>query len=68
MNQLQCNYCGRVKETVSFVIGASLGSTKDGYEWTMWEGTGKVSCNSAQCYSKGSDESHYIIHELTKRR
>lgn len=47
-----CAYCGKRKEGIGFFIGASLPKDKD---WTMWEGTGKVSCPS--CHEKGAKES-----------
>jgi hypothetical protein len=48
-NGLVCAFCGAVKETVSFVIGAS--SKPD---WCMIYGTGKMSC--PDCYPKASKE------------
>jgi len=48
--KLVCEYCGKEKAEVSFVIGASI--EKD---WVMWEGTGKVSC--PECWEKGKRES-----------
>lgn len=59
-----CDYCGRTKEKVGFFIGASLGNSKDGYDWTMWEGTGKISCASPTCYAKGREEGQTLIKEL----
>ena len=47
---LTCDYCGKEKEEMSFVIGASI--EKD---WVMWEGTGKVSC--PECWDKGKADS-----------
>lgn len=44
-----CDYCGAVKETVSFVIGAT-----NKPDWCMVEGTGKMACPS--CYPKARSE------------
>ena len=58
-DKLVCDYCGKVKEEMTFVIGASL--EKD---WVMWEGTGKVSC--PECWEKGKEESAKIMRGLVK--
>ncbi len=44
---LKCDYCTAVKSEKSFWIGASLKP-----DWTMHEGTGKISC--PDCYEKAS--------------
>jgi len=49
MKKLTCDYCGKEKEEFSFFIGASR--TRD---WTMHEGTGKVSC--PDCYNEAEKE------------
>jgi len=49
-NGLMCAYCGKVKEEVSFVIGA-CGKKPD---WCMIYGTGKMAC--PECYEKASKE------------
>lgn len=50
--KLICDYCGKVRTSVAFFIGASL--TPD---WTKWEGTAKVSCDSEVCFLAGREES-----------
>ena len=65
--KLQCDYCGKVKAHISFCIGASLAGNGK-YDWTMWEGTGKVSCDSQACYVAASNESHEATHSLSKGR
>ena len=54
MDKLECAYCGATKEEISFMIGASLEP-----EWTMHEGTGKVSC--PDCNSRGVEESNVVM-------
>lgn len=49
MSNLKCEYCGKIKKEITFVIGAS---TKN--DWCMHEGTGKMSC--PDCYTKASKE------------
>jgi hypothetical protein len=49
-----CEYCGKEKEGLSFVIGAS--SKPD---WCMIEGTGKMTCPT--CYEKGMKEGQEAI-------
>lgn len=56
MDKLICEYCGAVQEKVMFCIGASKGP-----EWTMHEGTGKVSCDDPVCYTKGVTEGQAAI-------
>ena len=48
---LTCAWCGKVKKEISFVIG-----TFKPREWTMHFGTGKLSCDSPECYRKGCNE------------
>lgn len=50
VNGLVCAFCGKVKEEVSFIIGAC--SKKP--DWCMIYGTGKMAC--PDCYEKGSKE------------
>jgi hypothetical protein len=54
MKKLECYYCDAVKEEISFMIGASLQP-----EWTMHEGTGKVSC--PDCHSRGVEEAENVL-------
>jgi len=56
-DKLKCSYCGKIKEKVSFFIGAKLES--DVNEWTMHEGTGKMSCPN--CFPKGKAEAQLVI-------
>jgi hypothetical protein len=49
---MTCDYCGRKNEKISFMIGASRKA-----EWTMWEGTGKISCHDLGCWQRGELES-----------
>jgi len=48
-NGLVCAFCGKTKDKVEFIIGAS--SKPD---WCMVEGTGKMAC--PDCYEKASQE------------
>ena len=48
-NGIVCAFCGKVKEEVCFVIGAS--SKPD---WCMVYGTGKMTCSD--CYEKAMRE------------
>jgi len=59
MKNLICVYCGRVKKEVSFFIGASLKPN-----WTMHEGTGKISC--PDCYNIASVEAKLKIEQHIK--
>ena len=58
-DKLVCAYCGKVKEEVIFVIGAS--SKPD---WCMIEGTGKMAC--PDCYEKASAEGQKAIENHIK--
>lgn len=49
MEELKCQYCGKVKGEVSFYIGASIEP-----DWCMVEGTGKITC--PDCYEKAQAE------------
>lgn len=49
MDKVKCDYCGKEKEDMSFVIGAS---TKP--DWCMIYGTGKMAC--PDCYEKAMKE------------
>ena len=55
MKKIICSYCGKVKEAGSMIaIGASLEN-----DWTVWEGTGKISC--PECWEKGRKEAQQVI-------
>ncbi len=51
---LTCEYCGKVKEDFTFMIGASKNP-----EWCMHEGTGKMSC--PDCYKTAQEEAQKRI-------
>ena len=55
--ELICTWCGKVNREISFLIGAC----KCRNQWTMHEGTGKISCNNPACYQKGSEEAQAAI-------
>jgi len=57
---LKCEYCGKVKEEFSFVIGASLKP-----DWCMIEGTGKITC--PDCYGTASKEGNNAIENYINR-
>ena len=57
--KLICSYCGKVKNEISFFIGASLK-----VDWTMWEGTAKVSCDNERCYLNGKEEARKLIDSI----
>jgi transcription elongation factor Elf1 len=57
---LTCAYCGRVKEEVSFCIGAS-----NGPDWCMVEGTGKVTCPG--CYDTAQAEAAVVLNRMRVR-
>ena len=59
--QLVCDYCGKKREEISFVIGASLER-----DWVMMEGTGKVSC--PECWEKGKEEARAGLDKLTEMK
>lgn len=50
-----CDYCGKRREQVRFVIGATRSDPLEA-NWCMNEGTGKVSCDDVRCWAKGRDE------------
>jgi hypothetical protein len=52
--QLTCDYCGAVKQEISFCIGAARKP-----EWTMVYGTGKLTCPA--CYDKAMAEGRATI-------
>ena len=45
--KLECAYCGKIREKVMFVIGASREP-----DWVMVEGTGKITC--PDCWDKAT--------------
>ena len=55
-----CAYCGKTKEGLSFVIGAS-----DKPDWCMIEGTGKIAC--PECYERAMKEGQEKIRQHVKR-
>jgi len=55
-NGMSCDYCGQKQEHVAFFIGAKLDEDID---WTMHEGTGKMSCPN--CFPKGKAEAQLVI-------
>jgi len=55
-----CDYCGARRDVVRFYIGAG---PADG-EWTLHEGTGKLSCGA--CHTLGVNEAQAVIASLTK--
>lgn len=57
MEKLICEYCGKVKAEMTFVIGASNQS-----DWCMHEGTGKVSC--PDCYAVAQEEAWEVMKKL----
>jgi len=58
METLTCEYCGKIKNELSFFIGAT--NTPD---WCMIEGTGKIAC--PDCYEKASAEGQEVIRKAT---
>ena len=60
MKELICSYCGQKREKVMFMIGAC---PSDDPDWTMWEGTGKVSCPN--CEPRGREEGRLAIEKAT---
>lgn len=57
MENITCNYCGKIKEELTFVIGASIEP-----EWCMHEGTGKMSC--PDCFLKAKREGQERIKQF----
>ena len=53
-NQTICEYCGKTKEGISFVIGASREP-----DWMMVEGTGKMCC--PDCWSMAREEGRKAV-------
>ena len=49
-----CEYCGKTKNELSFVIGAS-----NKPDWTMIQGTGKMTC--PDCYERAMTEGQEAI-------
>lgn len=49
--KLICEYCGKVKDEITFTIGAC---SKPGTDWCMIYGTGKMAC--PDCYERGTAE------------
>ena len=61
--KLICSYCGKVRNGISFFVGASLKA-----DWTMWEGTSKVSCDNEGCYLYGKEESGKLIDSIKEEK
>ncbi len=59
MNKLICEYCGKEKKEISFIIGAASKPN-----WCMHEGTGKVSC--PECYGIAQKEAKERIDKHIK--
>lgn len=55
-NEVKCEYCSKVKEKMSFWIGAN----PNVQDWVMHEGSGKISC--PDCNPLGYAEADKIIH------
>mgnify|MGYP000741427001 CR=1 FL=1 len=55
--EIECDYCGKTKEEGGFWIGASKEP-----DWTMIEGTGKITC--PDCYEKAVGEGKAVIKKL----
>ena len=53
-NQTICEYCGKTKEGISFVIGASREP-----DWMMVEGPGKMCCSD--CWSMAREEGRKAV-------
>lgn len=51
-----CAYCGKTKEGLSFMIGAS-----NKPDWCMVEGTGKITC--PECYEGAMEEGQEAIRQ-----
>jgi hypothetical protein len=58
---LECEFCGKVKEEFSFMIGAAVKA-----DWCMHEGTGKISC--PDCYDTAQTEATNVIDGTMARR
>jgi hypothetical protein len=58
---LICDYCGKVKPSMSFWIGCPPPGSVD---WAMWEGTGKVSCDGLDCAEKGKADADAAIQRM----
>lgn len=61
-----CDYCGKTREVVRFFIGAQPLRTRDGeltapQDWTLHEGTGKLSCDDITCHVKAEAEAKAAI-------
>ncbi len=56
--KMQCDYCGKIREQMMFIIGAALNNDID---WIMHEGTGKISCTNPDCRAKAETEAGAII-------
>ena len=61
MSEQTCWYCGKDNNTPGFYVGASLGP-----DWTMWEGTGKMTCPAKKCYEAGKEESRALIDNMAQ--
>ena len=57
--KLVCEFCGAVKEEITFMIGAC---SKPGADWCMIYGTGKMACPA--CYAKGTAEAEAKINRI----
>ena len=56
--QTICEYCGKVKEGISFVIGASREPA-----WTMIEGTGAMCC--PECWERARMDGQEAVRRHT---
>ena len=56
-NGLVCAFCGAIKNTVTFVIGAQ--SSNHTPDWCMIYGTGKMACPA--CYEKAAKEGAAVV-------
>ena len=57
---IKCNFCGKVKQDGSFVIGASLEP-----DWCMIYGTGKMAC--PECYPEAMKQGEKVVDEFIGR-
>jgi len=57
-NKLVCDFCGKVKDEITFIIGAAKKA-----DWCMVYGTGKMTC--PDCYERAQKEADDKINGIT---
>ncbi len=60
--EMVCDYCGTAKSPVRFTMDSSHHR-----QWVLWVGTGKLSCESPNCFQEAKRDSKQMLDLQNKR-